>query len=253
MKIYNPGKKILLYRLNPIIKKIPNKGTVVDIGCGTGDLVRYLANYYKRLNFIGIEVHGPTLNYAKQYKQGNTRYLNSDGRKLPLRDGSVDLIYASEVIEHVDDDIIFLKEVHKALKKNSLFIFTTPNKEIVPLKGANPDHKRHYSLKELENLLNSEGFHIIGVDYIWPFISRRINLFLTSLRDKLFKPVKFQFGVTGLSAQKRENHTTRLAIFLLDNFVDPILTQIILIDFKLMGRKGKYGMLVICSKNEKNN
>jgi cyclopropane fatty-acyl-phospholipid synthase-like methyltransferase len=68
-----------------------------------------------------------------------------------LDDNSFDLITAVEVLEHVENDRDFIKNVTKILKSDGSFIMSTPNGDYRP--NTNPDHKRHYTLESLNKLL----------------------------------------------------------------------------------------------------
>lgn len=80
--------------------------------------------------------------------------------KLPSE--SFDYVIAVEVLEHVEKDDLFVKEVYRVLKPKGIFLMTTPNGDW--LKNINPDHKRHYKRKELHNLLSS-SFDEAEVEY----------------------------------------------------------------------------------------
>ena len=80
-----------------------------------------------------------------------------------LKTDSFDCVLAIEVLEHVNDDLSFIREVHRVLKERGVFMMTTPNGKIIP--NTNPDHVRHYSRKKLIELLSSE-FKNVEVDYI---------------------------------------------------------------------------------------
>lgn len=249
MKVYNSGKKILLYKMRHLINQIPKGGVVLDLGCGTGDLVRYFAKHYKRLTFIGLDVHQTTLNYARQFKQKNARYVKGDGKAIPLKDNSVDFAYSTSVIEHVTDDVLFVNEARRVLKKDSFLTITTLNREVVPFENTNPDHKRHYTIQELRKLLTSRGFRIVSVDYRWSKLSRKIdNFFLNKMKNKLFRPKILQPCVTAVSKKKRDSWKFKLLLFLFDSFIDPFITLIVLTDFKINGAREKYDIMIVCKK-----
>lgn len=248
MKIYNTGKKILLYKIRPLINKIPKRGMVLDLGCGTGDLVRYLADKYRELHFIGQDIHQPSLDYAKQFRQENARYLKGDKEKIPLKNKSVDFVYSTEVIEHVEGDKLFIKEIWRVLKKGSFLVLTTPNRKRVPFKNTNPDHKRHYTTQELQKLLTSRGFRIISVNYRWPKLSRKIDNLLDKMKDRFLSPKTFQPCVTAISKKKRGDWKFKLLLFLFDIFIDPIITLIALADFKINADREKYNIMITCKK-----
>jgi SAM-dependent methyltransferase len=69
--------------------------------------------------------------------------------------GQFDGVIAVEVIEHIEDDKAFFQNVLKVLKPGGFVYLTTPNGDYVRNEGSdfNPDHKRHYRLKELETMM----------------------------------------------------------------------------------------------------
>jgi SAM-dependent methyltransferase len=73
-----------------------------------------------------------------------------------------DCIVAIEVLEHVEKDAEFVREVSRVLKPGGVFLMTTPNGEFV--RNTNPDHKRHYTKDYLAKLLSS-SFDSVSVDY----------------------------------------------------------------------------------------
>jgi SAM-dependent methyltransferase len=75
-----------------------------------------------------------------------------DMTRSTLPDQSFDFVVAVEVLEHVDEDGKFVENVARILKKNGVFLMTTPNGDFVP-NTTNPDHRRHYARKALEQLL----------------------------------------------------------------------------------------------------
>jgi SAM-dependent methyltransferase len=80
--------------------------------------------------------------------------------KLPSE--SFDCVVAVEVLEHVEEDALFVREVHRVLKPGGIFLMTTPNGDSV--KNTNPDHKRHYRREQLMSLL-SFVFEKVDVNY----------------------------------------------------------------------------------------
>lgn len=90
-------------------------------------------------------------------------YIFDDMTKTELPEESFDIICAIEVLEHVEQDEIFVKNVMKSLKPNGFFIMTTPNGD--HLTKPYPDHKRHYKLSQLYKIL-SDYFENVNIDYI---------------------------------------------------------------------------------------
>lgn len=79
-----------------------------------------------------------------------------------LPGGSFDYVVSVEVLEHVEEDDLFVREVARVLKPGGVFLMTTPNGDWV--ENKNPDHKRHYKKAELDALLG-RYFDRVTIDY----------------------------------------------------------------------------------------
>lgn len=89
-------------------------------------------------------------------------FIFGDMTKSEIPDDTYDVIVSVEVLEHVEEDGLFLDQVHRVLKPGGCFLMTTPNGDYVANK--NPDHKRHYKLAELTKLLK-DRFESVDVEY----------------------------------------------------------------------------------------
>ncbi|MCE9532516.1 MAG: methyltransferase domain-containing protein [Planctomycetes bacterium] len=99
--------------------------------------------------------------------RGVVKYLFRSMADLsPIADGSVDLVYSGESIEHVtreEAERVF-KEAHRILKPGGEMCFDTPNRAVtkiqVPNSYINPDHKWEYTHAELSAMITRNGFEI---------------------------------------------------------------------------------------------
>jgi ubiquinone/menaquinone biosynthesis C-methylase UbiE len=89
-----------------LIKDIPYNN-VLEIGCGSGELSKYIDNY------IGID----TSKTAKS--------IIGDAQRLPIKDNFADLILILDILEHTDDKIV-IDEVYRVLKPSGNVIVTVP-------------------------------------------------------------------------------------------------------------------------------
>jgi 2-polyprenyl-6-hydroxyphenyl methylase/3-demethylubiquinone-9 3-methyltransferase len=97
---------------------------VLDLGCGAGRFVAALAA--AGADPVGVEVAEAALERARAVAPGaDLRLLEPDG-SIPLEHGSVDLVWCSEVLEHVADVGYLLAEVRRVLRPGGRLLVTVP-------------------------------------------------------------------------------------------------------------------------------
>lgn len=123
-------------------------GDVLEIGCGEGrglDLLAPLSQSYTALDKIQavidqLQEHYPNINFI----QANIPPL------ADLIDNSYDVVVSFQVIEHINKDKEYLKEINRVLRPGGKAIITTPN--IKKTLSRNPWHIREYTAEQLEKL-----------------------------------------------------------------------------------------------------
>jgi SAM-dependent methyltransferase len=97
---------------------------VLDLGCGAGRFVAALGE--AGAEPVGVELAEAALERARRNAPGaDLRLLEPDG-SLPLEHGSVDLVWCSEVLEHVADTEHLLLEVRRVLRPGGRLLATVP-------------------------------------------------------------------------------------------------------------------------------
>jgi SAM-dependent methyltransferase len=141
----------------------------LDIGCGTGEFTAALAQAGARP--VGAEVAGAALDRARaRHPELDFRLVPIEG-PLPFEDNAFDLVWASEVIEHVTDTARWLSEVRRLLAPGGRLLVTTPShgRLRVALGGVERfseplgDHLHLYTRRSLESLLHEFGFSEVRV------------------------------------------------------------------------------------------
>ncbi len=124
-------------------------GTVLEIGTGTGYGIRVVAPHTDR--FITIDKHRPANLSELQRQAANVEFRTATVPPLLFDEAAFDCVISFQVIEHIEQDAEFVREVHRVLRPGGKFIVTTPN---APMSlTRNPWHVREYRAEELRALL----------------------------------------------------------------------------------------------------
>jgi SAM-dependent methyltransferase len=96
----------------------------------------------------------------------------ANAQSIPLADSSVNLVSALDVLEHLDDDMHGLRELHRVLKPGGYLLVTVPAYRFL---WSEHDealvHRRRYSASELHVKLTRTGFSVLKRSYavFFPF------------------------------------------------------------------------------------
>ena len=140
---------------------------VLDLGCGAG---RFLAVLREAgAEPVGVEVAQAAAERARENVPGaDVRLLEPDG-SLPLGHGEVDLVWCSEVLEHIADVGHALLEVRRVLRRGGRLLLTVPfhgRLQAAAIALARFDahfdplgqHVRFFTARSLARTLEAAGF-----------------------------------------------------------------------------------------------
>ena len=142
----------------------------LDLGCGDGRFTAELARAGAG-TVIGVEVAEAALQRARNREPGLDFRLTPIDGPLPLADAALDLVWASEVIEHIADTARWLSEVRRVLTPGGRLLITTPShgRLRVALGGVERfseplgDHLHLYTRTSLRTVLQEFGFDEVSV------------------------------------------------------------------------------------------
>ena len=168
-------------RVKAALKVIgPTPKRVLDFGCGAGDAaLRFVQHGH---HVVGVDVSESGVRLAKANVPAAEFTLIQSEARVPLPDGSFDVCFCSEVVEHVFEMEGLLHEVSRLLAPSGLFILTTPYhgwvKNLLVITFAferhfNPasGHIRFFSRRSITESLRAGGFdveRIRGIGRVWP-------------------------------------------------------------------------------------
>jgi malonyl-CoA O-methyltransferase len=101
--------------------------TVLDLGSGTGRVTRELKRRYPRALVIALDLAPGMLREARRHQRLWRRFARvcGDALRLPLKDGSVDLLFSSLMLQWCEPLDAALAEVRRVLRPGGFFAFST--------------------------------------------------------------------------------------------------------------------------------
>lgn len=156
-------------RMSLLRSEVKPGDRALDLGCGTGEFSAGLA--LAGAHVIGAEITRAAVVRARARHPTLDLRLVPIAGPLPFADGAFELVWSSEVIEHVADTARWLSEVRRVLAPGGRLLVTTPShgRLRVLLGGierfSEPlgDHLHLYSQRSLRVLLKEFGFESVQV------------------------------------------------------------------------------------------
>jgi len=111
---------------------------------------------------LALGINASIVERTKDRRTNVRDILVDDMTHSNLPSAAFDCVVAVEVLEHVERDYDFVAHVRRVLRPGGVFLMTTPNGDY--LENTNPDHKRHYTRRQLADLL-SRYFSDLRVHY----------------------------------------------------------------------------------------
>ncbi len=103
-------------------------GRVLDIGCADGTFSKVLLEKSKADKLIGIDVLETSVNWARRHwKNPKMKFLVGDAHNLKFPKNNFDAVFIMEVLEHVADPKLVLKETKRVLTKGGYGVFLVPS------------------------------------------------------------------------------------------------------------------------------
>lgn len=138
-------------------KHFPRAQSVLEIGCGTGNVLAAVARHCEVPRLVGSEAHTKGLLLAARRAPG-AELLQMDARRIPFRE-EFDVIGAFDVIEHIAEDEEVLREMFAACRAGGGIILTVPQHQwLWSRRDERALHQRRYDREGLLRKLAGAGF-----------------------------------------------------------------------------------------------
>jgi SAM-dependent methyltransferase len=189
-----------------IEKLVAPHESIVDVGCGTGSILRDLRDRgFTKLH--GLEQS----EYAvKRLSQEGIAMARGDILRMPFEDAQFDVAIASQVLEHVIRRNKFCRELSRIVKPGGKILISVPNNRLGPI--SDPDHvikydarsfraflTRHWSVDSITSIVEPHN----GADSLFAVCRNLRPGSLTRPPAFAYKPAR---GRSDLHPPSRPNH-----------------------------------------------
>lgn len=158
------------------VKKYSPDKVFFDIGGGNGFVSMGLEQ--NGISTVLIEPGPEGANNAR--KRGLPNIICSTFELAGIRDNSIEAAGLFDVVEHIEDDLHFLKSIHKIMKPSGKLYITVPAYNMLwSAEDTYAGHFRRYTLSSLGQRLKEAGFNIIYSTYIFSILPAPVLLFRT--------------------------------------------------------------------------
>jgi SAM-dependent methyltransferase len=154
-------RRVLMNLLRSVAAARAGSLRILDYGCGTGGNTLAYASLGA---VVGIEPDPVAVRLAQE--RGGARYCRTTGTQLPFRQGSFDAVVASDVLEHIKDDVAAVAEIARVTRLGGTAVISVPaHPWLFSEHDAVLHHFRRYSKAALRDVLQRNGFKTNRLSY----------------------------------------------------------------------------------------
>ncbi len=188
LKYFDKAKNFRKYQFNLIKNNI--KGNIAEIGPGNGVFLKYYIKNSKK-----IYLYEPTVAFNKNLKKNRSKRIRIINKKFRLKKNFFDTILYLDVVEHIENDKIEIKNAFKSLRKGGKLIINVPAfQHLYSQFDKDIDHFRRYSKSDFKKILDKlKIYHhqIIYFDSLGYMLSLLSKIFVKNYRNHFAKKIKF--------------------------------------------------------------
>lgn len=150
------------HRFHLALSHIKNGDKVLDIGCGTGWFCKFIKDKYPDCVVYGTDISDKSMEMQRQQRDDITFVHGYVGNIQNVPTGYFDIVFAGEILEHLERPEDLFTEAHRFLKIGGKFIVTTP----LLNKIDSTEHVWSYSASDIKELFEDFRFFNISVNIL---------------------------------------------------------------------------------------
>lgn len=224
------GRKKIIFRMIKHYNLLNHgKARVLDIGCGTGLILEALA---EQGFAMGLDFSFKALQFSRQRNLKNL--IRGNVKNIPVKDSSVDLVVALDLLEHIEDDQGLLDEIQRVLKPGGYLLSTVPaHQSLWSEHDEALHHFRRYSKPKFSDMVKKHNFSLVKYSYVISFTYFPIYIFRWGQRIyRKIVPTK----------QSPKTH-----IIILPEIINSLLIRILEFEGRLLQRMNlPFGVSLLC-------
>lgn len=126
-----------------VLSRLPKIGRVLDVGCGTGELLLKMAERAEMV--VGVDI-SPGMLRALPRNLKNIHLIVADADSLPFKSGAFDCVVSVTLLQNMPDPEKTVREMARVVRAGGILIATSLKKK----------HRR----EELESWMEKAGLHV---------------------------------------------------------------------------------------------
>src|SRR3989338_5024183 len=152
---------IFAYYIDEYLRENKNKRVIIlEVGAGAGNI---LATFKDKADVIALDPDRSAIEYCK--KRGIVKAVQKTLEEYNnFKPGSIDIIIAADVIEHIKDDGKAVNKMWNMLKKNGILLIHVPaDQSLFSYWDKALHHFRRYSKTQLSDVLAKQHFYVENI------------------------------------------------------------------------------------------
>jgi len=151
--------KIQGVKFNMVSNYLPESGLLFDLGSGTALILK--CKKLRRLRYIGIDISPEMTKIALKKHHFYKNFIIGDVEHLPLRDGPAENICSFTVLQNLEEQACFIKEVRRIIAANGVVILSALKKSLNLERVKAILDENHFKIDKIVETPSSEDMGLI--------------------------------------------------------------------------------------------